>query len=78
MKYLTYERIVVAITFGLGFVCGGLFHITAHAADAGACYAITDSDARTYCLARAHREVGTCYAIKDAGLRSQCLAEVRK
>jgi hypothetical protein len=50
----------------------------AFASDSGACYVVTDSDARTYCLARAHREVGTCYAIKDAGLRSQCLAEVRR
>lgn len=78
MKFLNYERIVIAITFGIGFICGGLFQSIAHAHDAGACYTITDSDARTYCLARAHREVGTCYAIKDAGLRSQCLAEVRK
>lgn len=50
----------------------------AHAADTGACYSIQDSDARTYCLARAHREPGQCYSIKRADTRAQCLAEVRK
>lgn len=50
----------------------------AHAAETGACYNIADSDARTYCLARAHREPSMCYSIKSADMRSMCLAEVRK
>ena len=50
----------------------------AHAADAGACYTISDADARTYCLARAHREPATCYAILRPDMRAMCLAEVRK
>lgn len=50
----------------------------AFAADSGACYNIQDSDARTLCLARAHREPAQCYSIKRADVRSQCLAEVRK
>jgi len=32
----------------------------AMAADASACYNIADADARTYCLARAHRQPGQC------------------
>ena len=50
----------------------------AMAADASACYNITDADARTYCLARAHREPGQCYSIRAADLRAMCLAEVRR
>ena len=47
-------------------------------AAAGACYAIADADARTLCLARAHKDPGRCYSITDQGLRAQCLAEVRR
>lgn len=50
----------------------------AHAADSAACYNVQDADARTYCLARAHREPSQCYSIQRSDLRSQCLAEVRK
>lgn len=50
----------------------------AGAADAGACYAIQDADARAYCLAKAHGDPARCYSIQSSGLRSQCLAEVRK
>lgn len=50
----------------------------AGATDAGACYAVQDADARTYCLSKAHHDPARCYAIQNAGLRSQCLAEVRK
>lgn len=46
--------------------------------DAAACYAISDADARTYCLARARRDSGTCYAIQRPDLRTLCLAEVRR
>lgn len=65
------------------FIAGCLFFAahsmaTANAADSGACYSIQDSDARTYCLARAHREPGQCYSIRRADTRAQCLAEVRK
>lgn len=41
-----------------------------------ACYNVQDADARTMCLARAHREPSQCYNIKRADLRQQCLAEV--
>jgi hypothetical protein len=50
----------------------------ADAADSGACYAISDPDARAYCIARARRDTSACYSIQRADLRSQCLAEVRK
>lgn len=50
----------------------------AQAADTGACYNITDSDARSYCIAKARRDVSQCYNIQQAYLRSLCLAEVRK
>lgn len=48
------------------------------ATDAGSCYAITDADARAYCLAKARRDSGACYTIQSSALRSQCLAEVRR
>ena len=50
----------------------------AMAADASACYNIADADARTYCLARAHRQPGQCYSIQNPAMRSMCLSEVRK
>lgn len=50
----------------------------ASAAGASACYNVADSDARTYCLARAHREPGQCYSIQRSELRQQCLAEVTR
>jgi len=65
------------------FIVGCTFFVlnrlaTAYATDAGACYSIQDSDARTYCLARAHREPAQCYSIQRADLRAQCRAEVSK
>lgn len=45
---------------------------------AGACYSITDADARTVCLAKAHSNPSLCYSVKDAGKRAQCLAETKK
>ena len=54
------------------------FAILVHAAETGACYNIADGDARTYCLARAHKDPSICYSIRSAATRSQCLAEVRK
>lgn len=43
-----------------------------------ACYNVQDADARTMCLARAHREPGQCYSIQRADMRAQCLAEVQR
>lgn len=48
------------------------------AEDASTCYTISDADARTYCLARAHKDPARCYAVQRADLRAQCLAEVRR
>lgn len=78
MNKFSFTHFIVAITFGLGVICGGLLHVAAHAADAGTCYTIQDSDARTYCLARAHSQPAQCYSIQRADVRAQCLAEVRK
>lgn len=44
----------------------------------GACYNITDSDARSFCIARVRRDVSQCYNIQRGDLRSMCLAEVRR
>ena len=55
-----------------------LWPALAFASDAGACYGIADADARTYCLAKAHKEPGGCYSIQRSDMRAQCLAEVRK
>lgn len=54
------------------------FTATANAADTSSCYAISEADARTYCLALAHNDPGRCYAIQDSAMRSRCLAEVRQ
>lgn len=50
----------------------------AHAVDAGSCYAVGSSDARAYCLAKAHGNPSGCYSIQASDLRAMCLAEVRK
>lgn len=50
----------------------------AHATDPGTCYTISDADARTLCLAKAHNDPSRCYAIQDSSKRAECLAEVRK
>ena len=50
----------------------------AAAARPSACYNVSDNDARTMCLARAHREPGQCYSIRRDDLRQQCLAEVQR
>ena len=50
----------------------------AYATDAGSCYAVSSSDARAYCLAKAHGDPSGCYSIQSADARSQCLAEVRR
>ncbi|WP_456732304.1 hypothetical protein [Bradyrhizobium sp. USDA 3364] len=51
---------------------------SARAADAGACYTISDSDARAHCIAKARKEPGMCYSIKSSDVRAACLAEVRR
>lgn len=66
------KKTLLAVALTAAFASGTM------AADTGACYAINDPDARTYCLARAHREPATCYAIQRADTRAACLAEVRK
>ena len=48
------------------------------ASDASACYNIGNSDARSYCMARAHQNASLCYSIQSADMRAQCLAEVRR
>ncbi len=47
-------------------------------AAAGACYSITDADARTVCLAKAHKDPARCYAVQSPEKRAQCLAETKK
>lgn len=68
-------KLVSAFLFACAFIAPALADATAAA---GACYAIQDADARTLCLARAHKDPGRCYSIADQGLRAQCLAEVRR
>lgn len=68
--------IIAALAFALLVTLFG--PIVVFAGDASACYSVQDADARTMCLARAHREPGQCYSIQRADLRSQCLAEVRR
>lgn len=76
MKRTTKTLLLSALFFALALVMLG--PIVAIAAESGACYNIGDSDARSYCLARARRDAGACYTIQRADLRAQCLAEVRQ
>lgn len=46
--------------------------------NAGACYTISDPDARNYCRAKARNDSSTCYAIQRQDMRSMCLAETSK
>lgn len=62
----------------LVFAAGTCHAATGSIANTSACYNVADSDARTMCLARAHREPGQCYSIQRADLRAQCLAEARQ
>ena len=49
--------------------------IAGTATNAGACYSVSDSDYRSLCRAKAHKDSGICYAIQRNDLRAQCLAE---
>ena len=70
---------VAWLSFALAiFLFGPVIALAGQAATASACYNITDADARTYCLARAHRQPGQCYSIQNPAMRSMCLSEVRK
>lgn len=51
--------------------------VTTWAGDPGACYSISDADARTYCLAKAHNDPGRCYAIQNSVKRSECQTELK-
>lgn len=73
-KFIRYLLVLIVAFLALPV----LVMSSARAADAGACYAISDADTRTYCLARARAESSMCYAVHRADLRAQCLAEVRK
>lgn len=77
MKPRLRTRLILAMLF-VSLLATLFGPIIAFAGDAGACYNVQDSDARTYCLARAKGEPAQCYSIKRADMRSQCLAEVRK
>lgn len=70
---MRYTVLILAYTCALVVTPGVAF-----AANAGACYNIADSDARTYCIAKARQEPAQCYSIQSAAMRSQCLAEVRR
>ena len=50
----------------------------ASAADAGSCYAISDADSRSWCLAKARQDPSACFSIQRQDMRAQCLAEMRK
>lgn len=66
---------IVLIVVSVLTIAGFWIH-SALAADSGACYNITDSDRRTFCLAKANKDRSYCNSIKSADIRAQCLAEV--
>lgn len=47
-------------------------------AGAGACYNISDADARAYCIARERHDASYCYNIQSASMRSTCMGEVKR
>lgn len=77
-KYRTFfARLMIVVVLALFFLpFFGLFAGRAEASDSGACYNIADSDRRTFCLAKAHKDRSYCNSIKAAEIRAQCLAEV--
>jgi len=60
------------------FLLIGLLIVGSVNAAPGDCYAISDPDARAFCLAKAHGDPGRCYSIQDKAKRAECLAELRK
>ena len=76
MKLRLRTRLIFAMLF-VSLLSALFGPIIAFDGDAGACYNVQDSDARTYCLARARGDVSQCYSIQRSDMRSQCLAEVR-
>jgi hypothetical protein len=66
---------IAVLTALIGFATPALADRTAAA---GACYSISDPDARAYCRAKAHSESAACYSIQRPDLKAMCLAEVRK
>lgn len=69
------RHIVLAVSYAVALL---VTPASAIAADAGACYSVSDQDQRTYCLARAHRDPAICYGIQSTSLRAQCRAEVQR
>lgn len=76
MKKLAYVMIGFAAAAGGGWLNAQLIS-SAHAADASACYSISDADVRSYCIAKARHDASACYTIQRGDLRAQCQAEVR-
>ena len=68
-----FTKAMIAVILMLFFFLPAL---SAFASDTGACYNIADSDRRTFCLAKAHKDRSYCNSIKAAEIRAQCLAEV--
>lgn len=84
MRYLTTIMFCLLLPLD-AFSLGGLWApgmplnpAIRQASQTSACYNITDSDARGFCIARVRRDVSQCYNIQRGGLRSMCLAEVRR
>lgn len=71
------KTLTVAIMVALGTMAAARAFADDTAA-AGACYTISDPDARNYCRAKARHEPSTCYAIQRQDLRAICLSETRK
>lgn len=72
MKTLTVAIMVALCTMAAGRAFAD------DTAAAGACYTISDPDARNYCRAKARHDSSTCYAIQRQDLRAMCLSETRK
>lgn len=72
-------KTTLALLIASAVLAAGLFiAVAAEASDSSSCYAVSDADARVYCLAKANKQPSTCYSIQRAELRSLCLAEVKK
>lgn len=69
------RKISALITYAAALLLTPQFAL---AANVGACYNISDSDARSYCVAKARKDVSQCYNIQQPGLRSLCLSEVAR
>lgn len=70
-------RLFILLSFMVMGSCAPIM-AAQHDVPAGMCYRISDSDSRTACLARAHKDPSRCYAVRNLYQRELCFFEAKK